>query len=68
MVFLYQDPNGERVGTTTVGISTVVTQNGPGTLSTAEWGSKVASLEKLIVELKSENETLKVSKHRAYYL
>ena len=61
MVFLYQDPKGDRVGTSTAGITTVITQTGPGTANNVEWENKIASLEKMIVELKTENETLKVS-------
>ena len=49
------------MGTSTAGITTVITQTGPGTANNVEWENKIASLEKMIVELKKENETLKVS-------
>ena len=56
MILLYQDPKGEKVGTTTfTGISSTATK------VNLELESKVASLEKLITELKNENEALKVS-------
>ena len=56
MILLYQDPKGEKLGTTTfTGISTTTTK------VNLELESKVASLEKLITELKNENEALKVS-------
>ena len=64
MILLYQDPKGEQVGTTTFRVTTTTTQTGSGTVRTKvnlELESKVASLEKLITELKNENEALKVS-------
>ena len=64
MVLLYQDPKGERVGTSTFGIPTTTTQTGSGTVKSnniMELENKVTSLEKLIAELKNENEALKVS-------
>ena len=62
MVLLYQDPKGEQVGTT-LGMTTNTTQTGVGTATTKvnlELESKVASLEKLITELRNENEALKM--------
>ena len=50
MIMLYQDPKGEQVGTT---ITTVTTQIGSGTVRIQELESKVASLEKLITELRN---------------
>ena len=63
MILLYQDPKGEQVGTT-LAMTTSTTQTGSGTVRTKvnlELESKVASLEKLITELRNENEALKVS-------
>ena len=64
MVLLYQDPKGEQVGTT-LRMATSTTPIGAGTVTVSgtkvnlELESKVASLEKLITELRNENETLK---------
>ena len=63
MILLYQDPKGEQVGTTLQRTANA-TQSRSGTVSTKinlELESKVASLEKLVSELRNENETLKVS-------
>ena len=64
MILLYKDPKGAQVGTT-LQITTDATQTGSGgtemTKVNLELESKVASLEKLITELRNENETLKVS-------
>ena len=63
MILLYQDPKGEQV-CTTLTVTTTTTQTGSGTVRTKvnlELESKVASLEKLITELRNENESLKVS-------
>jgi hypothetical protein len=63
MVLLYQDPKGETVGTT-LRMTANTTQTGSDTARTKvnlELESKVASLEKLITELRNENEILKVS-------
>ena len=67
MVLLYQDPKGEQVGTTTLRMATSTTPTGAGTVTVTVSGtkvnleleSKVASLEKLITELRNENEALK---------
>ena len=62
MVLLYQDPKGKQVGTT-LRMATNTTQTGVGTAMTKvnlELESKVASLEKLITELRNENEALKM--------
>ena len=67
MVLLYQDPKGEQVGTT-LRMATSTTPTGAGTVTVTVSGtkvnleleSKVASLEKLITELRNENEALKM--------
>ena len=62
MVLLYQDPKGKQVSTT-LRMTTNTTQTGVGTATTKvnlELESKVASLEKLITELRNENEVLKM--------
>ena len=63
MVLLYQDSEGEQVGIT-LGMATNMTPTRAGTTVAGtkvnlELESKVASLEKLITELRNENETLK---------
>ena len=62
MILLYKDPKGAQVGTT-LQITTDATQtvSGGTERTNLELESKVASLEKLISELRNENETLKVS-------
>ena len=64
MILLYKDPTGAQVGAT-LQITSDATQTGSGsterTKVNLELESKVASLEKLITELRNENETLKVS-------
>ena len=62
MVLLYQDPKGKQEGTS-LRTATNTTQTGVGTATTKvnlEMESKVASLEKLITELRNENEALKM--------
>ena len=70
MILLYKDPKGAQVGTT-LQITTDATQTGSGgtemTKVNLELESKVASLEKLITELRNENETLKVSDSNSVY-
>ena len=69
MILLYQDPKGELVGTTLrMTTNANVTQTGSGPtvrekVNPSELESKVASLEKLVTELRNENEALKVSIH-----
>ena len=63
MVLLYQDSEGEQVGIT-LGMATNMTPTRAGTTVAGtkvnlELESKVASLEKLITELRNENEALK---------
>ena len=64
MVLLYQDPKGKQVGTSLrIATNTSTTETGIGAATTKvnlELESKVASLEKLITELRNENETLKM--------
>ena len=64
MILLYKDPTGAQVGAT-LQITSDATQTGSGgterTKVNLELESKVASLEKLITELRNENETLKAS-------
>ena len=71
MILLYQDPKGKQVGTTLqMTTSAAQSQSGSGTIRTKvnlELESKVASLEKLITELRNENETLKVSDSNSVY-
>lgn len=59
MVLLYRDPQGEKIDTSTMKITTSTTQT--GTKSNTEWEMKLASLEKTIANLRNENEALKVS-------
>lgn len=63
MILLYQDPKGDRIGTctATMGITTVTTQTGNAAPMNTALANKVAALEKIITELRNENETLKVS-------
>ena len=67
MILLYQDPKGELVGTTlrmTTNANVAQTGSGPtvrSKVNPSELESKVASLEKLVTELRNENEALKVS-------
>ena len=62
MVLLYQDPKREQVGTSTLGIPSATNHNGSDIVKTnMELKNKLASMEKLITELKNENRAIKVS-------